>query len=71
MDRLGATLMVLWLTRCDAALASGKKPYMRSGFCRKYMSSMRMRQVSSVAWLSQANLFDFFDDVIPIRLYAG
>ena len=35
MERPGVTLMVLWSEYCDAALASGKEPYMYSAFCQR------------------------------------
>ena len=38
MERPGVTLMVLWSEYCDAALASGKEPYMYSAFCQKHRS---------------------------------
>lgn len=36
MERPGVTLMVLWSEYCDAALASGKEPYMYSAFCQRH-----------------------------------
>ena len=36
MERPGITLMVLWSEYCDAALASGKEPYMYSAFCQRH-----------------------------------
>ena len=36
MERPGVTLMVLWSEYCDAALASGKEPYMYSACCQRH-----------------------------------
>lgn len=35
MERPGVTMMVLWAEYCEAALASGREPYMYSAFCQK------------------------------------
>ncbi|WP_165249655.1 IS21 family transposase [Adlercreutzia sp. ZJ141] len=36
MERPGVTMTALWTEYCEAALASGKEPYMYSAFCRKH-----------------------------------
>ena len=38
MQRPGVTMMVLWNEYCEAALSSGKEPYMYSAFCQKHRS---------------------------------
>ena len=36
MGRPGVTMTVLWSEYCEAALSSGKEPYMYSAFCQKH-----------------------------------
>jgi len=36
MRRPGVTMMILWSEYCEAALSSGKEPYMYSAFCQKH-----------------------------------
>ncbi len=36
MERPGVTMTALWAEYCEAALSSGKEPYMYSAFCRKH-----------------------------------
>lgn len=46
MGRPGVTLMVLWAEYCEAALASGREPYMYSAFCQKHRKWAAANSVS-------------------------